>query len=192
MRKRTGGVVLIQVIYSGGIIPSTVRVYFSILWKILHLSTLHATTAKRKYRNWIRQTVNNENMKNSIFRKSKFPCYFGSLAAQWRLQQKPIAMHAVEFRPHSYAHAFRLWVTFDVSHWTPSASPLLISRAEPNVRGCAFMVAWARVPCASFRTLAIVQSYRVYPYCRAPLSMQGRQEGRQRKKGKERRGVAKQ
>lgn len=107
----SGGVaLLIQVMYSGDIIASIVRVYFSILWKILHLSTLHAVAAKRKYRNWIRQTVNNENIKSSIFRKSEFLCYFGSLAAQWRLQRKPIAVHAIEFRPHSPTF-FRLWVT---------------------------------------------------------------------------------
>lgn len=137
------------------------RVYF---WKkILHLPSEHAAVsrhaaAKRKYRNWIRQTVNNKNMKNSIFRKSEFPCYFGSLAAQRRLQRKPIAMHAVEFRPHSYAHAFRLWVTFDVSHWTSSAPPrrrrFSFRARNPNAfRRSAFIVACARARCVSFQPI---------------------------------------
>lgn len=72
--------------YSGSIVGSIVRASLWILWKNITLSQLCTPLLQSEnIETWIRQTVNNENIKNSIFRKSEFSCYFGSLAVQWRL-----------------------------------------------------------------------------------------------------------
>jgi len=151
---------IIHAMYSEGIrcFISCERVYFWILEKyyISQLCTLrneNIETGSGKL--WI--------TKISKTRKSEFPCYFGSPRLSGGFNGTQSQCRPLNSVPHSRAPPrFSAVGNFRRESLNPKRfAASHFARRNQTARGCAFMTACARVPCVSFRTLAVVRSYRV-------------------------------